>query len=257
MLSIIWGLCGLVVCPHPLLAAQGSGSFRVAQIRYSGGNWNPRPHAVEVLSQELTFRTSIEANLESTVVVTLDDPEIFQYPVLLMSGSQAFPSLTEDQLSRLRHHIEAGGFLIVDNSGDSERTHSAFDASVRRMFRRLFPGGELVALSSEHVLYRSFYRLEYPSGRNLRKGYLEGIAQGRRISAVYIPNDLGGALDRDRFGSWSFDLIPGTGRQREMALRLGVNLMMYALCLHYKDDHVHIRYLMKKRDWRTRPPSAP
>ncbi len=66
-----------------------------------------------------------------------------------------------------------------------------------------------------------------------------------------------GALDRDRFGSWTFDLIPATGRQREMALRLGVNLLLYALCLHYNADQVHIRYLMKKRDWRIRPPGTP
>jgi hypothetical protein len=223
--------------PSQLRAAGSFGEVQIAMVRYPGGNWNPRPNALKVLGQEITFRTSVEAGSEPDVVVTLDDPGLFRHPILMMAGDQAFPPLTEEQLARLRHH------------------NADFDRSVRRMLRRLFPGGALSALSSEHVLFRSFYRLEYPSGRNLRKGYLEGITQGRRVSVVYIPNDLGGALDRDRFGSWSYDLIPATGRQREMALRLGVNLVLYALCLHYKDDHVHIRYLMKKRDWRIRPPT--
>ena len=253
----IVGFFALLIQPQVALASNQFSDVQVGLVRYPGGNWNPRPNAGQVLTQEITFRTSVEVAEEPLAVVTLDDPEIFRFPILLMAGDQAFPPLTEGQLSRLRHHNEAGGFLIIDNSGDSERSYNEFDGSIRRMLRRLFPGASLAALPSEHVLFRSFYRLEYPSGRNLRKGYIEGVKLGRRVSVVYIPNDLGGALDRDRFGSWTHDLVPATGRQREMALRLGVNLLMYALCLHYKDDHVHIRYLMKKRDWRIRPPGKP
>ena len=34
---------------------------------------------------------------------------------------------------------------------------------------------------------------------------------------------------------------------RELAFRLGVNLVMYAMCLDYKDDAVHIKSILKKR----------
>ena len=42
-------------------------------------------------------------------------------------------------------------------------------------------------------------------------------------------------------------MTPGGERQREMAFRLGINLMMYAMCLDYKEDQVHIPFILKKR----------
>jgi len=35
-----------------------------------------------------------------------------------------------------------------------------------------------------------------------------------------------------------------------MALRTGVNLAMYALCLDYKKDQVHVETLLRQRRWR-------
>ena len=237
--------------------AIGPGSkVRVVRIRYPGGNWNPRPEATRVLAQEVAFRTSIETDPEP-MARTLDDPELFEDPILLLGGDQAFDPLPENDVARLRHLIEAGGMLIIDNNGESERAYRAFEDSARRLMRRLFPGSKVGAVSSEHVIFRSFFRLDYPSGRNVRKGYVEGITLGRRVAVVYLPNDLGGALERDHFGGWVYDLVPGGGRQREMAIRLGVNLVMHALCLHYKDDQVHLRHLLKSRSWRIKPPENP
>ena len=42
----------------------------------------------------------------------------------------------------------------------------------------------------------------------------------------------------------------GGERQREMAFRLGINLAMYALCLDYKADQVHVPFILKKRRWK-------
>jgi hypothetical protein len=42
-------------------------------------------------------------------------------------------------------------------------------------------------------------------------------------------------------------VVPGGEHQREMAFRMGVNLCMYALCLDYKDDSVHLETIMNRR----------
>ena len=39
----------------------------------------------------------------------------------------------------------------------------------------------------------------------------------------------------------------GGDGQREGAMRLGVNLVLYALCLDYKDDQVHSPFIMRRR----------
>ena len=64
---------------------------------------------------------------------------------------------------------------------------------------------------------------------------------------LYCQNDLGGAWARDAFGRWEYEVSPGGARQREMAFRLGINLVMYALCLDYKDDLVHTPFILKRR----------
>jgi hypothetical protein len=68
-----------------------------------------------------------------------------------------------------------------------------------------------------------------------------------RLSVVLSLNDLQGAWARDSFGAWEFDVVPGGESQRERAFRLGINIAMYALCVDYKDDQVHIPFIMKRR----------
>jgi hypothetical protein len=70
------------------------------------------------------------------------------------------------------------------------------------------------------------------------------------MAVAYVQNDLGGAWARDEAGNYLFACQPGGERQREMSFRLGVNLVMYALCLDYKSDQVHVEYLMRKRRFR-------
>ena len=61
---------------------------------------------------------------------------------------------------------------------------------------------------------------------------------------VYSQNDLLGAWARDDLGMWEYEVEP---RQRENTFRFGVNLVMYAMCLDYKDDQVHLPFILKRR----------
>jgi hypothetical protein len=73
------------------------------------------------------------------------------------------------------------------------------------------------------------------------------VVLGGRLAAVYSRNDLGGAWSRDDRGDWEFEVVPGGEEQREVAFRLGINLAMYATCLDYKDDQVHLPFILKRR----------
>jgi len=64
---------------------------------------------------------------------------------------------------------------------------------------------------------------------------------------VYSQNDLGGAWARGQLGDWEYECVPGGEAQRELAVRAGINICMYALCLDYKDDAVHLPLILKKR----------
>ncbi|HEY8259988.1 MAG TPA: hypothetical protein VIG55_02155, partial [Methylosinus sp.] len=43
-----------------------------------------------------------------------------------------------------------------------------------------------------------------------------------------------------------YTLTPGGARQRELAIRGGVNLVMYTLTGNYKSDQVHVRDLLER-----------
>jgi len=70
------------------------------------------------------------------------------------------------------------------------------------------------------------------------------------LTIAYVSNDMGGAWARDDYGNWEFPCEPGGERQRELSLRMGVNFVMYALCLDYKADQVHVPFIMRRRRWR-------
>ncbi|NIQ00576.1 MAG: DUF4159 domain-containing protein, partial [Nitrospinaceae bacterium] len=47
-------------------------------------------------------------------------------------------------------------------------------------------------------------------------------------------------------GHWTYDIIAGGEAQRQRAIRLGVNIVMYALTLDYKKDMVHLPIILER-----------
>jgi hypothetical protein len=239
----------LLVCawPPPLARAMGDRDKLVmAQVAYAG-HWNPRPTGTRRLAWELEKRTSIEVLLDPVEVKLSDEAGLRQYPFLYLSGDAALPTFDEADVGRLRRHLQAGGFLLVD--GAEARPGGDFDRSVRALVARLFPREPLTRISPEHVIYKSFYLLKAPVGRVAAVPFLEGVTHDGRLVIVYSQNDLGGAWARDNLGQWEHEVLPGGDQQRELAFRLGINLAMYALCLDYKTDQVHVPFILRRRQW--------
>jgi hypothetical protein len=203
----------------------------------------PRPTAALRLAWETRQRTSVETRLPPTSV-KLSDPKLFENGLVYWSGDSAFPPLSEAEVTGLRRFVEFGGFVMIDDAAP-ERT--GFDESIRRELARAFGENDLRKLPPTHTLFRSFYLLERPYGRIAGSDSLEMIERGGRAAVIYSRHDLGGAWDRDNLGNYYHPVEPGGDGQREVAIRLGVNLILYALCLDYKDDQVHSPFIMRRR----------
>jgi uncharacterized protein DUF4159 len=233
-----------VLCVSPLLGAAADASDLVVGQLKTSGNWNPRPNGIRRLLWEVAQRTSIEVSLDPTTLEP-GDGAVFRHPFLYWSGSGTAGLFSEDAVKRLRRHLTYGGTLLID-SADAD-PGGPFDSSVRRELRRILPREKLQQIPNEHVIYKSFFLVDYQAGRTIRVPYLEGVAIEKRMAVIYCQNDLAGAWSRDSFGRWEFEVTPGGERQREMAFRLGINLVMYAMCLDYKDDQVHVPFIVKRR----------
>ncbi|MBI5610820.1 MAG: DUF4159 domain-containing protein [Deltaproteobacteria bacterium] len=200
--------------------------------------------AIESWVQEVRLRTSIQAEPRAPAVRP-EDPTLFHFPLLYWAGDRAPPRLSDAAVANLRQHLSTGGTLIIDNAGRAEAS-GAFDAAVRRELLRIFPQ-PLQKVPPGHVIFRSFYRLEQALGRRADSRDLEGLRVGGHFAVLYTRNDLQGALARQSIGGFAMAVVPGGETQREAAIRLAVNLLMYALCLDYKDDHTHVLYLLRHR----------
>jgi hypothetical protein len=233
---------GLV--PSRVVRALGANDgVDVRRVVVHGGGEAPRARAAERIAWEVRKRTSIETALNPSEV-RLDDPSIYRTPFLYWPGDRAFNALSDAELTGLRRFVEYGGFLLLD---DASPEGGGFDESVRRELGRAFPSERFVRLSPEHTIFRSFYLLSRPMGRLADPDYVEAIVHAGRVAVVYSRHDLGAAWAFDGRSQSANDIPAG---QREGAVRFGVNLVMYALCLDYKDDQVHAPFILRRRGGR-------
>jgi hypothetical protein len=242
-LELLAASAGALAAPRLGWALPDTSRLVIGQLEH-GGRWNPRPTALRRLQWELAQRTSIETGADA-VAVRPGQPGLHRFPMLYLAGDGALPPFTEPELGALRRHLQYGGFMLVDAADGSDG--SGFDASVRRELARLLPASPLLRVAREHVLYKSFYLLDRQAGRVAVKPWLEAQVIGGRLAVVYSQNDLGGAWARGQLGDWEYACTPGGEAQRETAFRLGVNIAMYALCTDYKDDAVHLPFIMRRR----------
>jgi hypothetical protein len=232
-----------------LARAIGPGSkFRFGQLQL-GPAWNPRPNSLKRMARELAKRTSVDIEDEPAIVAPASE-SLFDTPFLYLAGDRAMDLPSAAGIEALRRFLTFGGFLLIDSAEGA--TDGAFDGSVRKLISTIFPqpAKGLEIIPPEHVVFKSFYLLDKPVGRLAIAPALEGVLHDDRLVCAYVANDLGGAWARDDFGNYDYPCEPGGEKQRELAVRMGVNLVMYALCLDYKSDQVHVPFIMKRRRWK-------
>ena len=225
---------------RPLQAIGTASQIDIVQMIYSGGNWQPRPTALRRLAFELQKRTAVDAVLEPTSTRLLPG-KLAGSPLMYMSGDRPFTPFSPASVEVLRRYLKLGGTLIIDPAYTAGGDSRGFQKSIAHLMNEVLPGVSAEKLMPGHVIFRSFYNLNAAVG--LRKGSpgLTGYVLDERVAVVWGDHDMGGAWARDNLGNWEYE-VPGGARQRENAFRLGVNLVMYAICGNYKDETPHKRF---------------
>jgi hypothetical protein len=222
-------------------AVGAASQVQLVQIVYQGGNWRPRATALRRLAWEIHKRTAINAALEP-LEIKPTTWSLSKSPVAYLSGDRSFSGWNDLAVGALARFFHLGGMLIVDTAHTPDGDAAGFESSIEKLLKAALPNVEPKPLPKQHVLYRSFYQIDRPVGRIEGPDYLTGYGGDDRLLAVLTHHDLGGAFARDNLGNWEHVVEPGGDRQREKAFRLGVNLVMYALCLDYKNEEPHRRF---------------
>jgi len=173
------------------------------------------------------------------------------YPLLYWPITADVPAPSAEQVSALNAYMAHGGIILIDTrgSGSGAGFAAGTDEALKRVAHDLaIP--PLAPLSSEHVLARAFYLLNDFPGRFTGDPVWVQRDEDRAndsVSPVIIGgNDWASAWAVDERGRTPYAVIPGGQRQRTLAYRFGVNLVMYALTGNYKGDQVHIPAILQR-----------
>lgn len=197
------------------------------------------------LSQVLNQRTSVDAR--GVVGIDIEQDVLAFYPLVYWPISVDQPAPSDAALAKINAYLRSGGTVFFDTR-DQERGTEAVTK-----LRQVADGLDvpsLVPVPTDHVLTKSFYLLDEFPGRYASGTVWVQNAQGDRldgVSPVIIgSNDYAAAWAIDDLGQPRFPVIPGDRRQRELARRFGVNLVMYVLTGNYKADQVHVPYILER-----------
>jgi hypothetical protein len=215
------------------------------------------------LSLALNQRTSIEPVTPLGVSLAVD--ELSFYPFLYWPITPAQKTPTADELQKLNRYLKGGGLILFDtkDADISKFGQSTVEAQTLKEIATGLNLPPLSLISRDHVLTRSFYLLqEFPGRYAGTEVWLEASsAKENTINKKPFRNSNDGVTPviiggNDWASAWAVDnsgqpLLPvGRGvsgeRQREIALRFGINLIMHVLTGNYKSDQVHVPALLDR-----------
>lgn len=244
---------GALVWPPPVARADDAQAVKVTEETYlahvrTGDQMvdDTARAGLEALVEVLNRRTAVET--AGAVMVDLEADELSFYPLLYWPVSASQTALSDRARERVNDYLRNGGTILIDT-----RDNAFGYGGGARPLQGLADGLDIPPLAPippDHVLAKSFYLLNDFPGRQIGSELWVEAREGTTndgVSPVIVGgNDWASAWAQDRRGQPMFAVIPGGERQREMAYRFGVNVVMYALTGNYKADQVHVPVILER-----------
>jgi Domain of unknown function (DUF4159)/Aerotolerance regulator N-terminal len=269
----IVGMLGFVAVPHHARAAESplvserdtdaALSTRLAYVATGDSSVDETSKlGLMALTRVLAARTSAE--LADPVAVDPGRDELAFYPFIYWPIVAGLPQPKPDARTRIAAFMKNGGTMIFDTRDALTARPGGLPTAEALWLRGLLEGvdvPELEPVPHDHVLTKTFYLLDRIVGRTaIGQTWVEALpppdpndrAQrparaGDSVSPIIIASDdLAAAWAEDADRRPLYPLIPGGARQRELALRSGVNLVMYTLTGNYKADQVHAKDILER-----------
>jgi hypothetical protein len=212
----------------------------------------------------LAQRTALEAG--EPIGVDIGRDELAFYPLIYWPIVPDAPQPSTEALARVDAYMKRGGTVLFDTRdaveappGPGGETRGPGMMALRRILSSLdIP--ELEPVPRDHVLTKTFFLLrDFPGRFTGGQLWVEAMPAanedeparpargGDGVSSIIITsNDLAGAWAIRPDNQPMLPMVPGEPRQRELAYRAGVNIVMYTLTGNYKADQVHVPALLER-----------
>ena len=213
----------------------------------------------------LAQRTALEPG--DPIGLDIVHDELAFYPLIYWPIAPGASRPSEEALKRIDTYMKNGGTVLFDTRdavvappGPGGETRSPGMMELRQILSSLdIP--ELEPVPRDHVLTKTFYLLrDFPGRFNTGQLWVEALPSavdeerlgrpargGDGVSSIIITsNDMAGAWAARSDGQPMLPMVDGEPRQRELAFRAGVNIVMYTLTGNYKADQVHVPALLER-----------
>ncbi len=216
---------------------------------------------LSTLSRVLAARTALSPGDPVGLDPARDEMAFYPFVYWPVAADRPLPST--EAITRVSNYMKQGGMIVFDTR-DALTSRAGGEATPERAWLRKLLANvdvpELEPVPRDHVVTKTFYLLDSFVGRTtVGQTWIEAlppatpddanrpVRAGDGVSPIVIAsNDLAAAWAVTRTGEPLYPLTPGSPRQREMAWRGGVNLVMYTLTGNYKADQVHVRDLLER-----------
>ncbi len=212
------------------------------------------------LSDFIRYRTSLEPG--DPVGLDLEKDDLAFYPIIYWPVTATAPMPSRDAINphrRLYARRRYRAFRHARSGHESRRRRRRTQYRAASGILASLDIPPLEPVPHSHVLTKSFYLLQNFPGRyagsplwieaagDAKRDAARPVQRGDGVSPILITgNDFAGAWATDRAGNPLLPTVPPDDRQRELAFRAGVNIVMYMLTGNYKSDQVHIPALLER-----------
>ncbi len=207
------------------------------------------------LADAIQRRTTIK--IKGVKGVDLSADALYYYPFLYWPMVENERPLSATAARHLQDYMSQGGLVVFDTrdqqfSGNSDQspTYATLGTRKLRELTQSIQIPELMRVPDGHILTKAFYLLDrFPGRFDGSDVWVEkepNLHHDAVTSVIIGGNDWAAAWSMDPADTSRFDIVPGGERQREMAIRFGINLTMVSLAGNYKSDQVHIPYILER-----------
>ena len=214
------------------------------------------------LTTYLRERTALEPGEPAAVDLASNDLVFYSFLYWPVTADADVPPA--DIMAKIDTFMKSGGTIVFDTrDAGGAIIPGLFAASEEterlREILAFVDVPPLEPVPPDHVLTKAFYLLsEFPGRWRGSDLWVESLSEnpqagnrpargGDGVSPIIITgNDMAAAWALSADGRYLYPTVPSDPRQRELAYRSGVNIVMYTLTGNYKADQVHIPALLER-----------
>jgi Domain of unknown function (DUF4159) len=215
------------------------GRFVFVRLRYNtgfgGGGFGRRgapwshdyPDGEVHFSKILEEITLLNIRTDGSNILSLEDPELFNYPVAYMA-EPGFWGVSDTEAANFRQYLLKGGFAIFDD-------FRGYDwDNLQEQMRRVLPEAHWIQLDGTSAVFHSFFEIDHPDELKIPSIYDQSLIPSywglfedndpkkRMMVIANVNNDISEYWEFSDTGLFVVDLS-------NEAYKFGVNYVMYGM----------------------------